>query len=273
MRDHSGKMHVSKIKIDDFQIGLRTKRFGQSILFCQEVNSTNEWAKELAAFGAVEGTVAVAETQTAGHGRLGREWFSPKGGLWFSIILRPKLIAREATKLMFTAGLAVAEALRKLYGLRVETKWPNDIMIDGRKVCGILAEMNTTGEAVNYVIAGIGVNANFEVENRFPPELARTATSLKAEVGKEVNLGELFRALIEKLESAYDLFIEKGFAPILAEWKKHAVFLRSDVEVMVGTETWRGVAVDVNDDGSLIIRLEDGKVKHVHDGDVSLRSS
>lgn len=263
---------MSKIKIDNLQKGLQTKRFGQSILFCQEVGSTNEWAKELAAFGAAEGTVAVAETQTAGHGRLGREWSSPNGGLWFSIILRPKLIAREALKLVFMASLAVASVLQKLYGLRVETKWPNDVMIEGRKICGILAEMNTTNEVVNYVIVGIGVNANFEVENGFPPELAKTATSLKAEVGKEVNLEELFRTLIEELEGAYDLLNEKGFASILAEWKKHAVFLGSDVEVRVGTETWRGVAVDVDDDGSLIIRLEDGKVKHVYDGDVSLRS-
>jgi BirA family biotin operon repressor/biotin-[acetyl-CoA-carboxylase] ligase len=264
---------VSKIKIDNFQKGLRTKRFGRSILFCQEVDSTNEWAKELAAFGAAEGTVAVAETQTAGHGRLGREWFSPKGGLWFSIILRPKLIAREATKLVFTAGLAVAEVLRKLYALRIETKWPNDVMVEGRKICGILAEMNTTGETVNYVIVGIGLNANINVKDAFPPELAETATSLETKLGREVNIVELFRALIEKFEGCYDLFNEKGFASILAEWKKNAVFLGSDVEVTLGTETLRGVAVDVDDDGSLIIRLEDGKVKHVYDGDVSLKSS
>jgi len=273
LKDHSGKIHLSKIKIDSFQKGLRTRRFGRSILFCNEVGSTNEWAKELATFGAAEGTVAVAETQTAGHGRLGREWFSPRGGLWFSVILRPKLVAREATELVFTAGLAVAEALQRLYGLRVETKWPNDIMVNGRKVCGILAEMNTTDEAINYFIVGIGVNANFEVENCFPPEFATSATSLKAEVGKEVNVEELFRALIEELEGAYDLFNEKGSESILAEWKKYAVFLGRDVEVRVGTGTWRGVAVNVDDDGSLMVKLEDGKVKHVYDGDVSLKSS
>ena len=258
--------------MDKLQEGLRTKRFGRNVFFSREVDSTNEWAKELASLGASEGTVAIAETQTHGHGRLGREWISPKGGLWFSIVLRSKLAAGEAVKLVFVAGLAVAEVLRELYGVRVETKWPNDVLVKGRKVCGILTEMNTTGEKVNYVIVGVGVNANFDVKKAFPEDLKTVATSLENELGRKVRLEELFRALLEKLENIYALFLKEGFGPVLGKWKTYAGFLGCQVEVASGTEKWVGLALDVENDGALIMRLEDGTVKRVFVGDATLRS-
>jgi BirA family biotin operon repressor/biotin-[acetyl-CoA-carboxylase] ligase len=261
----------SKINVSKLQEGLRTKRLGRNIIFNHTASSTNDWAKELAAFQAGEGTVTIAGTQTRGRGRLGREWVSPLGGLWFSIILRPNLRPAEVTKLVFVAGLAVAETLHELYDLTVETKWPNDVMISGRKVCGILAEMNTTGEEPNSVILGIGTNANFAVEN-LPEPLRENATSLKTELGKDIDIEQLFRILLEKLESAYDLFMNQGFGPILERWKKFASFLGSQVEVSSGTEKWVGVASDVDNDGSLILRLEDGTTKRVFAGDVSVRS-
>jgi BirA family biotin operon repressor/biotin-[acetyl-CoA-carboxylase] ligase len=259
--------------MNKLQEGLQTKRLGRNIFFCRKVGSTNDWAKELAAFGAAEGTVALAETQTAGHGRQGREWFSPAGGLWFSVVLRPKLHASEAVKLVFVAGLAVTEVLSEKYGLSVETKWPNDVLINGRKVCGILAEMNTKGEKVNYAIVGVGVNVNFDADKVFPQEMRKAATSLETELGKKICLEDLFRALLEKLETVYDSFIEKGFTVVLASWKKYAGFLGSQVEVSSDAERLRGLAVDVDHDGSLVIRLEDGSLRHVVCGDVSLRSS
>jgi len=260
------------VNVDRLQEGLRTKRFGRSILFLREVGSTNDLAKELAGYGAVEGMVVVAETQTAGRGRLGRGWVSPKGGLWFSVVLRPELKPAEAVRLVFVSGLAVAEVLRELYGVRVETKWPNDVLVKGRKVCGILTEMNTTGEKVNYVIVGVGVNANFDVKKDFSEDLKTVATSLKNELGKKVKLEELFRALLEKLENIYGLFLKEGFAPVLGKWKTYAGFLGCQVEVASGTEKWVGLALDVEDDGALIMRLEDGTVKRVFVGDATLRS-
>lgn len=260
-----------KLNVDRLQEGLCTKRFGRSIIFLPEAGSTNDIAKELADYGAVEGTVVVAETQTAGHGRLGREWVSPKGGLWFSVVLRPELKPAEAVGLVFVSSLAVAEALRQLYHLEAETKWPNDVLVSGRKVCGILTEMNTTDEKVNYVIAGVGVNANFNVAKVFPEELRNTATSLENALGRKVKLEELFKMLLEKLENFYELFLKESFDSILAEWKKYAGFLNCQVEVTNGTEKWVGLALNVENDGALIIRLEDGTEKRVFVGDVTLQ--
>jgi len=260
-----------KLNVDRLQEGLRTKCFGRNIVFLREVGSTNDFAKELAGYGAVEGTVVVAETQTCGRGRLGREWVSPKGGLWFSIILRPELKPAEAVRLVFVAGLAVAQVLHETYGLSVETKWPNDVLVNGRKVCGMLTEMNTTGERINYVIVGVGVNANFDVAKVFPDELRASATSLENGLGRKVRLEELFRALLEKLENVYELFLKEGFGPVLEKWKAYAGFLGRQVEVASDSEKLCGLALDVDSEGALVLRLEDGTVRRVFAGDLSLR--
>jgi biotin-[acetyl-CoA-carboxylase] ligase BirA-like protein len=260
-----------RISIDKLQEGLQTKRIGRSIFLSREVGSTNDWAKELAELGAEEGTVAIAETQAAGHGRLGREWFSPRGGLWFSVVLRPEMSSSEAIGLVFVAGLAVAEVLREKYDLKVETKWPNDVLVNGKKVCGILAEMNTKGRAVKFVVLGFGVNANFLVEKVFPRSLKEVATSLEKELGQKVRLEELFKGLLERLGSRYDECAERGLAFLLADWKKYAGFLGRRVEVRIGDERLSGVALDVDVKGALVLRLEDGATKRVLAGDVSLR--
>jgi BirA family biotin operon repressor/biotin-[acetyl-CoA-carboxylase] ligase len=263
----------AKIKPDKLQESLRTKRFGKKVFFSHKVSSTNEWAKELAKLGADEGTVTVAGTQTAGHGRLNREWISPEGGLWFSIVLRRKVRAAEGVQLVFVVGLAVAEVLRGKYGVKVETKWPNDVLVNGKKICGILIEMNTTGQKVNYIVAGIGINVNFDVRRVLPEQLREVATSLENELGRKIRLEELFRALLENLEKIYDLYILRGFTPVLEEWKKHANFLGHKVEVTNQKEKLSGLALDVDDEGALVLKLEDGKTRHVFVGDVSLHVS
>ena len=174
----------SDINLEKFQEILRTRRFGRRVFLSREVNSTSDWAKELAKIGAEEGTITVAQTQTAGKGRLSREWISPKGGLWFSIVLRPHQKASEAAKLVFVASLAVVEVLHEKYGLRTETKWPNDVLVNGKKICGLLAEMNTEGENVNYVILGVGVNANFHADNVFPESVKPPQLLLRTSLGK-----------------------------------------------------------------------------------------
>jgi BirA family biotin operon repressor/biotin-[acetyl-CoA-carboxylase] ligase len=261
----------AKIRIGQLQDSLCTKRLGRTILFSREVDSTNKWAKELTMYGACEGTVVIAETQTRGRGRLGREWVSPTGGLWFSLILRPKLRPAEAVKLTFAAGLAVTKVLREMFGLKSETKWPNDVLVNGRKICGILTEMNTTGETVNFVVVGVGVNANFDVEKALPEQLKKVATSLENELGRKVQLEELFGGLLERLENLYELFTKKGFNPVLEEWKNYAGFLGYQVEVISPTEKLSGLALDVDHDGALVLRLEDGTMRRIFVGDVSLR--
>jgi BirA family biotin operon repressor/biotin-[acetyl-CoA-carboxylase] ligase len=254
------------------QEGARTKLLGRSIFFSREVTSTNEWAKKLARQGALEGTVVIAEKQTHGHGRLCRRWFSPPGGLWFSLILRPKLCSAEALKLTFVAGLAVAETLDQLYGLRAETKWPNDVLVDGRKICGILGEVTTKGKEVNVVVLGIGINANFKAERVLPKSIRGGATSLETELKRKIRLEELFNRLLEKLEATYLLYIRRGFGPILKQWKRQGGFLGEEVEVTDRNEKTSGLACDIDADGSLVLKLENGTMKHVFAGDVSLRT-
>jgi BirA family biotin operon repressor/biotin-[acetyl-CoA-carboxylase] ligase len=259
------------LKIDKIQENLQTKKIGKKILYLHEINSTNDLAKELADYGTSEGTVVIAETQTAGRGRLGRRWFSPRGGLFFSVILRPKITVKESVKLVFVAGLAVAEVLHENYGVRVETKWPNDVLINDRKVCGILSEMKTKGENVSYVVIGVGVNANINVKEEFPEELKTVATSLQNELGRKVRLEELLKLLLEKLENVYEQFMKGGFHRVLNMWKKYASFLGKNVEVIEEAGRWRGLALDVDADGALVIRLRNGTVKRVVVGDVSLK--
>jgi BirA family biotin operon repressor/biotin-[acetyl-CoA-carboxylase] ligase len=259
----------AKISVEKLQEGLKTKLLGRYLFFSHEVGSTNDWAKELAELGAPEGTVAIAETQTAGRGRLSRKWHSPKGGLWFSILLKPKLKPMETVKLVFLAGLAVAETLCDLYALKVETKWPNDVLVDGRKVCGILSEMKTVGEKVDYAIIGVGVNANIDVEKEFPKELWETATSIQKALGRKISLEELFKALLEKMESLYQQFLKEGFMPILEKWKSYASFLGCEVEVHGDGERLEGIASNVDEDGALILTLRNGSKRRVFVGDLS----
>jgi biotin-[acetyl-CoA-carboxylase] ligase BirA-like protein len=249
---------------------LNTKRLGRQILFSRKVESTSKLAKKLANYGAGEGTVVVAETQTCGRGRLGRQWVSPSGGLWFSVILRPVLRAGDAAKLVFVASLAVAKVLKENYGLNSQTKWPNDVMLNGRKVCGVLAEMNTTGNAIDFVVVGVGINVNFDVDKTLPEELREVTTSLRAEVGKVVSLSGLFKLLLETFECLYDQLTSEGFDSILEEWKRFASFLGHNVEVNCQKEKQRGLALDVDQEGALVLKLYDGTVRHLLAGDVSL---
>lgn len=256
------------INLEKFQESLHAKRLGRRVFFSRKVKSTSDWAKKLAKMGAEEGTVTVAETQTAGRGRNGKEWASPRGGLWFSIVLQPEKKAREAAKLVFVASLAVAEVLRQKHGLRTETKWPNDVLVDGKKICGILAEMSTEGEKVNFVILGIGVNANFRADDVLPESVKAHATSIEKEIGKKIRLESLLKELLEKMETVYDGYLEHGFAPLLEQWKKYAEFLGRKVIIADQEETLNGLALDVDLDGALVLKLDDRAKKRIFVGDL-----
>ena len=249
----------------------RTKIVGKTLLFSREVASTNDWVKCIASSKVLEGVVAVAETQTAGRGRLGRKWFSPKGGLWFSVLLKPKMKAVEAAKLVFVASLAVVEVLQESYGLRAETKWPNDVLVKGKKICGVLAEMKTRGERVDYVILGVGLNANFKVQEAFPKEFWVSATSIEDELGKQVDYTDLLFSVLEKLDKVYEILVKEGSNTILTRWKELAGFLGHQVTVIVDSETFTGVASDVSLGGTLVVKLADGSVKELRVGDVSFQ--
>ena len=247
--------------------GLQTEFIGQEIHHFAEVTSTNDVAKELARKGVKEGTVVVSETQTLGRGRLGRRWVSPQGGIWFSIVLRPRVNPKEASKLTFVAAVAAARTIREMFELRAEIKWPNDVLIGGKKVCGILTETSTKGEVVDFVVVGIGINANVSLDS-FPESLRNSLTSLKEERMVEIEREEFLRALLEEVERYYTILLRKDFDLILEEWRRLASFLGQYVEVVSFDEKIRGRAVDVDSDGSLIVKLTDGRIKKVMTGDV-----
>lgn len=251
-------------------IGLETDFIGREILYFPKLLSTSTTAKEQAEEGAKEGTVIIAETQTGGRGRLDRQWFSPKGGVWLSIILRPEIATEDAQKITLVTAVAVARTLGKEYAVKVRVKWPNDILTSNKKVCGILAEATLKDKMVNFVIVGIGINANFPIE-ALPEELQTTVTTLQDVLGKNVDREKLIRVLLMEFEDYYDLFRAKKFRKLWNEWRRMADFLGKEVEITSFGEKFRGKASDIDENGALIIELENGETKKVLSGDVSVR--
>jgi len=247
--------------------GLTTKVVGRVVLYFQGLPSTNDVAKELALRGVREGTVIVAETQTSGRGRLKRKWISPEGGIWLSIILRPKTAPKHTPKLTLMASVAVAKTIRKLFPVRAEIKWPNDILISNKKVCGILTEAKTRGEALDFVIIGIGINANFDV-NSLPNSLRYSSTTLKEELKKEVERESVLRTLLNETDYYYDMFKKEEFGTILKEWRHFASFLGSYVKVVSHKEKIEGWAIDIDGDGALMVKLRDETMRKVTAGDI-----
>lgn len=249
--------------------GLNTIWLGQEIVYYPEVDSTNEIARRLAQQGAAEGTLVVAERQTKGKGRLGRAWISPVGeGLWFSFILRPKMLPVEAPRTTLIAAVAVARALRRETGLNIRIKWPNDLLLDGKKITGILTEMNSEIGRINYLVVGIGINVRLNLES-IPPEIKAVATSLDAHLKQAVPRLVLLRRCLEELEKYYELWQRGQFPDILDEWKQLSATLGNQVQIKLPEETIEGFAEEVELDGSLRLRLADGSVYLVIAGDVS----
>ena len=260
----------SQLSLEKIRNGLETSFMGQKIFYFEEAASTNDLAKELAGKGVEEGTLVVAETQTHGKGRLGRRWISPRGGIWFSVILRPAVGSKDAPKIVFMAALAIAKTIRKMLRLTAKTKWPNDVLVHNKKVCGLLAETSISDDNINFVVLGIGINANVDT-NAFPKELTGSLTSLKKEAKREIPREEFLQALLKEMEHYYNDFTRGRFARILEEWKSLTDMIGKDVEVVSFDERFEGKAIDVDQDGALIVRLEDESVKKVFSADVSIR--
>lgn len=255
----------------EIQIGLNTKIIGLKMEYYPSVDSTNRVAKALAYHGAEEGTIVVAEEQTGGKGRLDRNFYSPRGkGIWFSVILRPKILPKEAPKCTLMAAVAVAEAMNR-FNLKAEIKWPNDIMFDGRKLVGILTEM--TGEIckITYLVIGVGINVNIKRED-FPEEIQGVATSLLEMSGEELSRVELFRAVLEEFDKIYIEVKASGFDRVIERWKKYNVTLGKQIQVISAGdgESFTGKAVDLNSDGALVVETAQGR-RTVYAGDVSIR--
>jgi len=177
---------------------------------------------------------------------------------------------RQATKLVFVASLAVAKVLHEKYGLRTETKWPNDVLVDGRKICGILVETKSSDTELVFAIMGIGINANVHSSTFIPASIKSTATSVQDELGRRVRLSSLLRAVLEELEILYDLFLSMDIQSILVRWKDFANFIGQEVTVAYHGETFCGTACDINEEGELVLSLKDGSIRQFHSGIVSM---
>lgn len=258
------------IKIEKIMAQLETEFIGREIHNFEKLSSTNTTAKEQAEKGAKEGTTIIAETQTSGKGRLDRRWVSPRGGVWLSIILRPRIAPEDALKITLTTAVAVARILRRLYNVAAEIKWPNDILIDNKKICGILTEAKLKGKTIKFIVVGIGINANFFAQV-LPKDLRATATTLKEVLGKNVDREKLVAALLKEFEDCYKLFVERKFEKLLSEWRSMTGFLGKEVEITSFEEKVRGVAVGIDENGALIIELKNDERRKVLSGDVTVR--
>jgi BirA family biotin operon repressor/biotin-[acetyl-CoA-carboxylase] ligase len=231
----------------------------QRIHYFPEIGSTMDAARDLAKRGAGEGTIVIAEAQSRGRGRLSREWLSPEGGIYFTLVLRPRISPAYAPRINLMAAVAVATTIRKLLGLKAELKWPNDVLIEGKKVCGILAEMDAEMDVVNFVNVGMGINANTSI-----PKFEKTATSLKDMLGREISRKEFLSTLVVEIERRLPLLMK---ADLLEEWKKFSATLNKDVEIVSLGEEVKGQAIDIDATGALILKDRDGALKTVLVGD------
>lgn len=242
-----------------------------SRLDCHDtLDSTNNRAKYLAEWGAPEGTLVTAESQTAGKGRRGRFWVSPPGtGIWFSLILRPEILPAYAPMLTLAAALSVAEAIENVCGLPAKIKWPNDIVLSGRKVCGILTEMSAEQDQVHYVVVGIGINANM---TEFPEEIRETATSLYLESGKAVRRSRVVAEVMACMERWYKKFLETCDLTGLKEaYTARLANQNQQVLVLDSRQEYQGLCLGIDDQGLLLVKKEDGKIEKVMSGEVSVR--
>jgi BirA family biotin operon repressor/biotin-[acetyl-CoA-carboxylase] ligase len=260
------------VRPEEIRDGLTTKVFGtREIFYFSETDSTNLQAKALAEGGAPEGTLVVAEKQSRGRGRKGRSWFSPEGaGIYISFILRPDMPPGEAPVITLMTGVAVAEALLGVVPeVDIKIKWPNDILANGKKIAGILTEISTEMDRIDYIVVGLGMNVNLPLES-LAEEIRETATSVLVETGVPHRRAELIRSFLNRFETHYETLRTQGFKSIRDRWKalSNIIGRRAVVEMIGRTST--GEVVDIDSDGVLILKGEDGDFHRIVSGDVKL---
>ncbi|ETT53244.1 BirA family transcriptional regulator, biotin operon repressor / biotin-[acetyl-CoA-carboxylase] ligase [Paenibacillus sp. CF095] len=254
------------------QLALNTTVFGRKAVLLTSTLSTQGDVLKLAEKGQAEGAVVIAEEQTGGRGRFGRQWFSPPGkGIWMSVLLRPDLPLQHTPQLTLLTGVAVCRAVRACSGADAGIKWPNDLLIDGRKVCGILLESTVEDHEVRYCIAGIGVDVNFDPED-YPEDLTTIATSLKMETGQSVDRTKLTAAILTELEQLYYLYQKEGFGVISALWEALSVSMNREITVTNPHGVIEGKAIGLDPSGALIVEKHDGEHTLIISGEISWKS-
>ena len=244
---------------------LDTKTIGKKILFFEEVDSTNNKAKQIA-LEEKEGTVVISEMQTSGRGRRGREWHSPKGGIYVSFILKPNMSPEKAPQITLVSSLALVEALNSMFQkLNAKIKWPNDVLISGKKISGILTELSSDMEKINYIVVGVGINISTGINN-----LPENATSLKLELNQDISVKLFLKSFLEHYDSIYQEYLNGNIDQIIKRWKNNSDTLGKKVKIIGINETYEGLAKDIDENGALILQTKEKEIK-VYSGDVSLR--
>jgi len=254
----------------EIQRGLSTNYIGKEIFYFPELKSSNRMAKEKAlhrAEGIGEGTLIIAERQSGGKGRLGRKWFSPAGGIWLSIILYPQLPPSYIPRITLVTAVAVVKAIKMCTQIKSQIKWPNDILINEKKVCGILTEMSAELDIINWVVVGIGINANID-HQKFPEDIQAKTVSLKEVSGKEILRVRFAQIFLQEFEKYYESLKRREFSSILKEWKLYFHTLGRKIRVDMGERIVTGEAVNINENGALILKKEDGELIKIISGTI-----
>lgn len=245
---------------------LAGKLFGQNLYFYQEINSTNDQAYSLGMNDAPEGTAVIADSQTGGRGRLHRQWHSPAGvNIYTSVILKPEFETFRASQVPLMAGVAVAQVLDN-YCPGIKLKWPNDVMIREKKVCGILSQAKISADKINFIVLGIGINVNLD-SHQFPVDILDIATSLAMETGTTISCQELIISLYENLGKCYKQLLQEGFGPIKQEWLRLAPMIGRHIKIVFKNEEIEGTAAGLDDNGSLILTTAENREIKISAGD------
>ena len=245
---------------------LNSKIVGSDLRYFSEAKSTNNLAKSIAS-SCREGTVVLAETQTNGRGRLSRTWASPPGGIWMSLVLKPQIPLAKVYTINMAVSIAISRVLFALYGLQAGIKWPNDLLVNERKICGILTEISAEMDKLDFAVVGIGINANLDV-SEFPDQWM--ATSLSCELGHDVSRDELIKRLIEEIDFVYEELMAKE---IHAEWCKRSATLEKQVRISTFHGDIEGKAIDLSEDGALRLKTPNGEISMLAGDCVHLRAA
>ncbi|WP_337103438.1 biotin--[acetyl-CoA-carboxylase] ligase [Paenibacillus sp. YIM B09110] len=249
-----------KLDSDLLSSRMTSSRFGRNIHLHDTVQSTQIVARDAAENGAPEGTLIIAEQQTSGRGRMGRGWVSPKGkGIWMSMVLRPSVPIHFAPQLTLLTAVALCRSLIRLTGLSIGIKWPNDLLIEGKKISGILLESAAEDERLRYVIAGVGISVNLEPSD-YVDGLLEKATSLRIASGQTLSRSDIIIQFMHEWEQLYDLYQEQGFSPIITIWEALSVSLGKPASLVTPQGTITGIPVGLDTSGAINIQLEDGSV-------------
>lgn len=256
-----------------WEIDLEKSSLWKELIYFKEIGSTNTFAYSLAEEGAKEGTVLIAERQTGGRGRLGRQWHSPpKGNVYMSLILRPKIPPYFAPQFTLAAGVGVADSIRKVSGVTPEIKWPNDILLGRKKLSGILTELKSEMDRVSFIIVGIGVNLNSGLDD-YPEQLRDQITTLMAFTGKRFNRNQFIKVLLDCLEGVFNLLLKAGFGAIKKRWEEYFCMKGEDVIISFERGILRGKALGIDESGAFLLRRMDGNVERVLSGDINFLRS